>query len=72
MINCRELNLMSFYKRSPELQADSLSAETQGKSSNTGVVSLSLLQRIFLTQEWNWGLLYGRWILYQLNFQGSP
>ena len=28
--------------------------------------SLSLLQQIFLTQELNWGLLYCRWILYQL------
>ena len=35
--------------RSPALQADSLSAEPQGKPKNTGVGSLSLLQRIFLT-----------------------
>ena len=34
--------------------------------------SLSLLQRIFPTQEWNWGLLHCRWILYQLSYQGSP
>ena len=33
------------------LQADSLPAEPQGKPKNTGVVSLSLLQGIFLTQE---------------------
>ena len=32
---------------------------------------LSLLQRIFLTQELNWGLLNRRWILYQLNNQRS-
>ena len=38
----------------------------------TGVGSLSLLQRIFLTQELNWGLLHCRWILYQLSYQGSP
>ena len=38
---------------------------------NTGVGSCSLLQWIFLTQESNWGLLYGRWILYQLSYQGS-
>ena len=25
-----------------------------------------------LTQDWNWGLLHGRWILYQLSYQGSP
>ena len=31
----------------------------------------SLLRRIFLTQESNWGLLYCR-ILYQLSYQGSP
>ena len=37
--------------RSPTLQADSLSAEPQGKPNNTGVGSLSLLQQIFPTQE---------------------
>ena len=45
------------------LQADSLPAEPQGKPKNTGVGSLSLLQRIFLTQESNWGLLHCRSIL---------
>ena len=50
--------------RSPTLRVDSLSAEPQGKSKNTGVNSLSLLQLIFLTQELNQGLLYCRWILY--------
>ena len=34
--------------------------------------SLSLLQWIFPTQELNWDLLYFRWILYQLSYQGSP
>ena len=34
--------------------------------------SVFFLQRIFLTQELNWGLLHCRWILYQLSFQGSP
>ena len=58
--------------RSPTLQADSLPAEPPGKPKNTGVGSLSLLQGIFLTQESNWGLLYYRQILYQLNYQGSP
>ena len=57
--------------RSPALQVDSLPAEPQGKPKNIGVVSLSLLQEIFLTQELNWGLLHGRWILYQLSYQGS-
>jgi len=43
-----------------------------GKPKNTGVGSLSLLQGIFLTQELKWGLLYCRWILYQLSYQRSP
>ena len=43
-----------------------------GKPKNTGVGSLSLLQRIVLTQESNQGLLHCRRILYQLSYQGSP
>ena len=39
---------------------------------NTGVGSLSLLQGIFSTQGPNPGLLYYRWILYQLSHRGSP
>ena len=40
--------------RSPTLQVDSLPAEPPpGKPKNTGVGGLSLLQRIFLTQELN-------------------
>ena len=58
--------------KSPALQADSLPAEPQGKSKNTRVSSLSLLQGIFPTQELNWGLLHCRQILYQLSYQGSP
>ena len=58
--------------RSLALQADSLPAEPQGKPKNTEVGSLSLLQWIFLTQEWNQGLLHCRWILYQLSYQGNP
>ena len=57
--------------RSPTLQAfqvDSLPAEPPGKPKNTGVGSLSLLRRIFPTQESNWGLLHCRWILYQLSY----
>ena len=50
----------------------SLSAEPQGKPKDTGVGSLSFLQRIFLTQESNRGLLHCRWILYQLSYEGSP
>ena len=55
---------------SPTLQVDSLPAEPQGKSKNTGVGSLSLLQWIFQTQEWNPALLHCRQILYQLSYQG--
>ena len=43
-----------------------------GKPKNTGVGSLSLLQQIFLTQEWNRDLLHHRRILYQLSYEGSP
>ena len=57
---------------SPTLQVDSLLSEPPGKPKNTGTGSLSLLQRIFLTQETNRGLLHCRWILYQLSYQGSP
>ena len=39
---------------------------------NTGVGSLSLLQRIFPTQGSNPGLPHCRQILYQLNYKGSP
>ena len=34
--------------------------------------SLSPLQQIFLTQEWNQGLLPCKQILYQLSYKGSP
>ena len=39
---------------------------------NTGVGSLSLLQRVFPTQGLNPGIPPFRWILYQLNHKGSP
>ena len=57
--------------RSAAWQADSLPAEPQGKPKNNGVGSLSFLQQIFPTQRSNQGLLHCRWILYQLNYQGS-
>ena len=57
--------------RSPTLQANSLPAERPGKPKNTGVVSLSLLQGIFLTQGSNQGLPHCRQILYQLSYQGT-
>ena len=58
--------------RSPALQEDSLLSEPPGKPMNTAVGSLSLVQRIFLTQESNRGFLHCRWILYQLSYWGSP
>ena len=58
--------------RSPALQVDSLPAEPQRKPKNTGVGSLFLLQGVFPTQEVNPDLPHCRWILYQLNHQGSP
>ena len=50
---------------------NSLLSEPPGKSKNTGVGSLSLLQGIFPTQGLNWDLLHCRQILYQLSYQGS-
>ena len=38
---------------------------------NTGVGCHSLLQGIFLTEGLNPGLLYCRWMLYQLSYEGS-
>ena len=46
--------------------------EPPGKSKNTGMSSLSLLQETFLFQESNQGHLHCRWILYRLSHQGSP
>ena len=57
--------------RSSTLQADSSSAEPQGKPKNTEVGSLSPLQQTFLTQESNQSLLHCRHILCQLSYQGS-
>ena len=58
--------------RFPTLQADSLPSEPPGKSKNTGVGNLSLLQGNFPTQELNQGALHCRQILYQLSYLGSP
>ena len=49
---------------SDSLQPQGLCSLWNSPGQNTGVGSLSLLQRIFLTQESNWGLLHCRWILY--------
>jgi len=51
--------------------SDSLQPQNSS-GQNTGVVSLSLLQGIFLTQGFNPGLPHCRQILYQLNYKGSP
>ena len=56
---------------SPALQVDFFPAEPQGKAKNTGVGSLSLLQRIIPIQELNQGLLHCRQTLYQLSHKGS-
>ena len=48
------------------------SAKPPGKPKNIGVGTLSLLQRIFPTQESNQVLQHYRRILYQLSHQGSP
>ena len=58
--------------RPPTLQANSLPSKPSGKSMNTGIGSLFLLQGIFLTQESNTGLLNCRQILYHLSHRGSP
>ena len=55
--------------RSPTLQADSLPSEPPGKSKNTRVGSLSLLQEIFPTQGSNLDLLHCRQILHHLSHQ---
>ena len=54
------------------MPADSLSAEPQGMPKNNRVGSLSLLQKIFPTQEFNRGLLDCSRILYQLSYQERP
>ena len=53
-------------------QAYSLLTEVSGKPKNTGMGSLSFLQVIFPTQEFNQGLLHCRQIFYHLSYQGSP
>jgi len=62
---------------SPSVMSDSLRPHGlyslwNSLGQNTGVGSLSLLQRVFPTQGSNPGLPHCRWILYQLNHKGSP
>ena len=56
---------------SDSLQPHGLYSPWNSPAQNTRMGSLSLLQGIFLTQESNQGLLNGRWILYQLSYQGN-
>ena len=62
-----DLSNLGIKPRSPALHADSLPAEPPRKPKNTGVDSLSLLQRIFQTQELNRALQHFRQC-----YQGSP
>ena len=57
---------------SDSLQLLGLYSPWDSLGQNTGVGSLSLLQRIFPTQGLNPGLPYCRGILYQLSHKGSP
>ena len=57
---------------SDSLRPNGLCSPWNSPGQNTGVASLSLLQGIFPIQKSNPGLPHCRWILYQLNHQGSP
>ena len=57
---------------SNSLQPRGLYSPWNSPGQNTGVGSRFLLQRIFLSQGLNPGLLHCRWILYQPCHQGSP
>ena len=57
---------------SSSLRPHGLHSPWRSPGQNTGVGNLSLLQRIFLTQGLNPGLLHYRQILYQLSHHGSP
>ena len=58
--------------KSPKSQLDSLSDEPKGKPKYTEMGSLSFFQQNFPTWELNQDLQNCRWILSQLNYQGSP
>ena len=57
---------------SDSLWSHGVSTSWNSPGQNTGVGSLSLLQRIFPTQGLNQGLLHCRQIVYQLSYEGSP
>ena len=52
------------------LPGSSVHGDSSGR--NTGVGCHLILQRVFLTQEWNQALLHCGWILSQLSYQESP
>ena len=52
------------------MEAPRLLCPWDSPGENTGVGCHLLLQRIFLTQELNLGLLHCRQILYQLSYEG--
>jgi len=57
---------------SDSLRPHGLYSPRNSPGQNTGVGSLSLLQRIFSTQQLKAGLPHCRQILYQLSHKGSP
>ena len=66
-----DLPIPGFEPRSPTLQVDSLPAEPQEKPKNTGVGSLSLLQRIFPTQELRTGISFTNWAMREAHGVGQ-
>ena len=64
------LSSHSITRKSCSPPGSSVHGDFPGK--NTGVGCYALLQGIFPAQGSNPGLLHCRWILYQLNHQGSP
>ena len=65
-------SVMSHYSKIHGLQPARLLHPWNFPGKNTGVGCYSLLQRIFMTQELNPGLLNCRQTLYHLSHQGSP
>ena len=71
--NCSALNVCSSRSvMSDSLQFHGLYSPWNSPAQNTGVGSLSLLQRIFPTQGSNPGLPHCRRIFYQLSHKGNP
>ena len=76
VVNCESVQLFScillFGTPQTVVQSARLFCPWNSPGKNTGVVSHSLLQGIFLTQRLKAGLLNCRLILYCLSHQGSP